>query len=82
VVPIRPSASLHSIQDYSTIKSLHSFAIRVGVPQVDDMAEEDVERALGFVHIRPVLVVMRGLYNQKMNGISRNNQASKYKASP
>ena len=47
------------------VESLHGVTVRV--PQGDDMgmAEEDFEWTFGFGHIRPVLEVMKRLYNQK-----------------
>lgn len=44
MVSLRPSTSLRSAQDYSTIDSLHGIAVRVGV------AKKDFERAFIFRH--------------------------------
>ncbi len=59
---------IHAVCGEAGVESLHGVTVGVGVPQGDNMAEEDFERAFGFGHIRPILAAMRKLYNQKPQG--------------
>jgi len=55
---------IYAVFGEAGVESLHSVFVTVGV------AEKNFQWTIGFGHIRPVLVVMKGLYNGLYNGFT------------